>query len=194
MEKKERVAEAKLKARRFFQDKRANCAESVFRAIHEAVASDLPVRVSALFTPLGGGVGIRGENCGAMLAGVMALGLVHGRFDSARGTLEEHRKHLWNTYSLYNQLPQRFMERYGSLQCWDLTKPHVYGTKKCREFCEDLIAETAGMVIELLIEAEEKGLRFPFHRNLLSQAAEVTGLTTEELIRLKEKGESFPVS
>jgi hypothetical protein len=50
------------------------------------------------------------------------------------------------------------------------------------------------MVMELLIEAEEKGLRFLFHRNLLSQAAEVTGLTSEELIRLKEKGEPFPVS
>jgi len=194
MDRNKRIAEAKSKAREFFLDKRANCAESVFKAIHELVASDLPVQVSALFTPLGGGVGIRGENCGAMLAGVMALGLVHGRFDPAQGSLEEHRKHLWDTYSLYNQLPQRFIEKYGSLQCWDLTKPHVYGTKKCRDFCEDLIAETAGMVMELLIEAEEKGLRFPFHRNLLSQAAEVTGLTPEELIKLKEKGEPFPVS
>jgi C_GCAxxG_C_C family probable redox protein len=194
MEKTKRIAEAKSKARKFFQDKRANCAESVFKAVHELVGSDLPVRVSALFTPLGGGVGIRGENCGAMLAGVMALGLVHGRFDPAGGTLEEHRKHLWDTYSLYNQLPQRFIDKYGSLQCWDLTQPHVYGTKKCRDFCEELVAETAGMVMELLTEAEEKGLRFPFHRNLLSQAAEVTGLTPEELIRLKEKGEPFPVS
>jgi C_GCAxxG_C_C family probable redox protein len=194
MDKKERIAEAKSKARKFFQDKRANCSESVFKAIHEMVSSDLPVQVSALFTPLGGGVGIRGENCGAMLAGVMALGLVHGRFDPAQGSLEEHRKHLWDTYSLYNQLPQRFVEKYGSLQCWDLTQPHVYGTKKCRDFCEELIAETAGMVMELLIEAEEKGLRFPFQRNLLSQAAEVTGLTPEELIRLKERGEPFPVS
>ena len=121
----------------------------------------------------------------------MALGLVHGRFDPAQGSLEEHRKHLWDTYSLYNQLPQRFVEKYGSLQCWDLTQPHVYGTKKCRDFCEELIAETAGMVMELLIEAEEKGLRFPFHRNLLSQAAEVTGLTPEELIKLKAKGRTF---
>lgn len=192
MEKKKRIEEAKSKARKFFLDKRANCAESVFKAIHEMVGGDLPVQVSALFTPLGGGVGIRGENCGAMLAGVMALGLVHGRFDPDRGGLEEHRKHLWDTYSLYNQLPQRFVEKYGSLQCWDLTRPHVYGTKKCRDFCEALIAETAGMVMELLIEAEEKGLRFPFRRNLLSQAAEATGLSVEELIRLKEKGEPFP--
>jgi C_GCAxxG_C_C family probable redox protein len=194
MDRNKRIAEAKSKARKFFQDKRANCSESVFKAIHEMVSSDLPVQVSALFTPLGGGVGIRGENCGAMLAGVMALGLVHGRFDPAQGSLEEHRKHLWDTYSLYNQLPQRFVQKYGSLQCWDLTKPYVYGTKKCRDFCEDLIAETAGMVMELLIEAEKKGIRFPFHRNLLSQAAEVTGLTPEELIKLKERGEPFPVS
>jgi C_GCAxxG_C_C family probable redox protein len=194
MKNKERIAEAKSKARKFFQDKRANCAESVFKAIHEMVSSALPIQVSALFTPLGGGVGIRGENCGAMLAGVMALGLVHGRFDPAHGSLEEHRKHLWDTYSLYNQLPQRFFQKYGSLQCWDLTKPYVYGTRKCRGFCGDLIAETAGMVMELLLEVEEKGLRFSFHRNLLSQAAEVTGLAEEELIRLKEKGEPFPIS
>jgi C_GCAxxG_C_C family probable redox protein len=194
MDKQKRIAEAKSKARKFFLDKRANCAESVFKAIYEMVGSNLPVEVSALFTPLGGGVGIRGENCGAMLAGVMALGLVHGRFDPSKGSLQDHRKHLWDTYSLYNQLPQRFIEKYGSLQCWDLTRPHVYGTKKCREFCEDLIAETTGMVMELLIEAEEKGLPFPFRRNLLSQAAEVTGLSAEELIRLKEKGEPFPVS
>jgi C_GCAxxG_C_C family probable redox protein len=194
MEKKERIAEAKLKARKFFLDKRANCAESVFKAIHEMVASDLPVQVSALFTPLGGGVGIRGENCGAMLAGVMALGLVHGRSDPAQGPLAEHRKRLWETYRLYNQLPQRFVQKYGSLQCWDLTEPYVYGTKKCRAFCEDLVAETAGIVMGLLIEVEERGFRFPFHRNLLSQAAKVTGLAEEELIRLKEEGEPFPIS
>src|SRR5512138_1647414 len=139
MDKKKRIAEAQAKARKFFLDKRANCAESVFKAIHETVGSSLPIEVSALFTPLGGGVGIRGENCGAMLAGVMALGLVHGRFNPARGALQDHRKHLWNTYSLYNQLPQRFVEKYGSLQCWDLTQPYIYGTKKCRDFCEDLI-------------------------------------------------------
>ena len=192
MKKEERIAEAKSRARKFFEAKRANCAESVFKAIHEIVQSDLPVEVSALFTPLGGGVGIRGENCGAMLAGVMALGLVYGRFNPGQGSLEEHRKHLWDSYSLYNQLPERFVQKYGSLECWGLTKPYVYGTKKCRDFCENLIAETAGMVMELLIEAEEKGLRFPFNRNLLSQAAEATGLTPEELIRLKEKGEPFP--
>jgi C_GCAxxG_C_C family probable redox protein len=189
----ELIKEAKDKARRFFDEKRANCAESVFRAIYEAVDTDLPPGVSALTTPLGGGVAIRGANCGAMLAGVMALALVHGRGDPHEGSLEEHRGRLWKTYSFYNQLPHRFNERFGTIECWDLTKDFIYGTKRSRENCEEIIAETVGMAMELLLEAKRKGLRFEFKKNLLSQAAELTGLSIEELIRYKAKGEPFPV-
>ncbi len=188
----ERIALAKGKARRFFQEKRANCAESVFRAVYELVETDLPSHVSSLMTPLGGGVGISGENCGALLAGIVALALEHGRRHPYEGALEERRKELWKTYSLYNQLPYRFKEKFGTLRCWDLTKPFVYGTRKCRDFCEDLVAETAGMTLKLLLEARESGAFFPFRENLLAQAAEATGLSVEELIRLKEKGQPFP--
>jgi C_GCAxxG_C_C family probable redox protein len=185
------IIQAQEKARAFFRTKRANCAESVFRAIYESVETDLPPQVSSLMTPLGGGVGIAGENCGALLAGVMALALVYGRADRGEA-LEEHRRRLWKVYALYNQLPHRFKEKYGSLRCWDLTQPYIYGSQKCRQFCEELIAETAGMVAELLLEAKEKDLDFRFQENLLRQTAEATGLSVEELIRLKEKGEPFP--
>src|SRR4030042_4143632 len=104
----ERIAKAKSKARKFFQDKRTNCLESVFKVIHEVVGSDLPVQVSPLF-PLGGGVGIRGENCGAMLAGVMALGLVYGRFDPSRVPSK-------NTGSTFG-IPTAFATSYSSDLC-----------------------------------------------------------------------------
>jgi C_GCAxxG_C_C family probable redox protein len=185
------IVQAQEKARALFQTKRANCAESVFRAIYESVETDLPPQVSSLVTPLGGGVGISGENCGALLAGAMALALVYGREDHGEA-LEEHRQRLWKVYALYNQLPHRFKEKYGSLRCWDLTKPYIYGTQKCRKFCKELIAETAGMVAELLLEAKQKDLDFRFQENLLQQTAEATGLSIEELICLKEKGEPFP--
>ncbi len=190
-EKKESLSQAREKARAFFRTQRANCAESVFRAIFESVETDLPPQVSSLMTPLGGGVGIAGETCGALLAGVMALALVYGRSDRGEA-LEEHRRRLWKTYALYNQLPHRFKKRFGSLRCWDLTQPHIYGTRKCRSFCEDIIAETAGMAAELLLQAEAGNIDFPFQENLLFQTAEATGLSVEELIRLKEKGEPFP--
>ena len=192
MDDRDLISLSKEKARRFFQGKRANCAESVFRAIHELVETDLPADVASLLTPLGGGIGIRGENCGAMIAGVLALALVYGRKDPQKGSLEQQRSLLWKTSALYTQFPHRFVERFGSLQCWELTQPHIYGTKKCRDFCEDLIAETAGLVMELLLEAKAKGLDFPFQRNLLSQCAAATSCSIEELIRRKERGEPFP--
>jgi len=50
----ELIEKAKKRAREIFNTKRANCAESVFRAIYELVDNDLPPEISALITPLGG--------------------------------------------------------------------------------------------------------------------------------------------
>lgn len=194
MKDEELIKKAKKQAREIFNTKRANCAESVFRAVYELVDTDLPPEVSALITPLGGGIANRGENCGAMLAGAIAMGLVHGRAKPYKGTLEEHRGHLWDTYSLFNQLPHRFKEKFGALNCWDLTKDHIYGTEGCRQSCEVIIGETAGMVLELLLEAEREGLPFEFKKNIVTQASEATGMSIEELIEYKKKGQPFPIS
>jgi C_GCAxxG_C_C family probable redox protein len=187
------VEKAGEKARSLFLEKRANCAEAVFRAVQEMIDSDLPPEVCGLITPLGGGVAIRGANCGAMLAGLMAMALIYGRAAPYGKSLEENRSDLWKTYALYNQLPYRFKEKFGTYECWDLTKDHIYGTKKCREFCEGIISETAGMVMELLLEAKGNGLHFDFKESLLSQAAEATGLSVEELIEYKTRAEPFPL-
>jgi C_GCAxxG_C_C family probable redox protein len=187
------VEQARVRARELFNTRRANCAESVFNAVRGLVASDLPEEVAGLMTPLGGGIAIRGANCGAMVAGVVALGLVYGRKDPEKGAIEEHRGQLWETYALYNQLPHRFHERFGTIECWDLTAPRVYGSKACRAHCEEIVAETAGMVMQLLFEAKEKGLTFEFKKNLLSQAAEAAELTVGELLEYKRQGKPFPV-
>lgn len=180
------------RAQELFRKKRANCAEAVFLALHEQVSTDLPASVAALATPFGGGVGIRGENCGALLGGLMGLALVYGRSDPEEGTLEEHRQRLWKTYALFNQLPHRFHLRYGTIECWDLTEPHVYGTGACRDRCERIVADTAAMAMELLLEAQQDGLEFGFGKHLLTQASARTGLSTQELIRLKTLGKPFP--
>ena len=192
--KKDVVEKARKRAEEIFNEKRANCAEGVFLAVHGLVDTDLSPEVSALLTPLGGGIAVRGENCGAMLGGVIALSLVYGRNKSNDESLQDHRSHLWDTYSLFNQLPHRFKEKFGTIDCWDLTQPHTYGTKKCRKNCENIVGETAAMVMELLLEAEIKGLPFRFEKNLLAQASEKTGMSVEELIEYKSKGEPFPTS
>jgi C_GCAxxG_C_C family probable redox protein len=187
------VGQVKARARGLFVEKRSNCAEAVFKAVQEWVPSILPQEVSSLMTPFGGGVGIRGANCGALLAGVASLGLVYGRSNPDQGSLAEHRSSLWQTYSLFNQLPHIFEERFGTIECWELTRPYIYGSKRCRERCEEIVAETAGMVVSLLEEARENGLSFPWRRNLLEQAVVFTGLSVLELITFKVRGEPFPI-
>ncbi|MBW1945288.1 MAG: C_GCAxxG_C_C family protein [Deltaproteobacteria bacterium] len=189
----DKVEKARKRAMEIFNGKRANCAESVFRAVYELVDTELPPEVSALLTPLGGGIATRGENCAAMLAGVIALGLVYGRLKPSEDELEEHRGTLWDTYSLFNQLPHRFKEKFGTINCWDLTEPYIYGTKECRHNCEEIIGNTAAMVMELLQEAEKEGLPFRFKKTLLAQAMEKTGKSVEELIAYKRRSEPFPI-
>ena len=55
------------------------------------------------------------------------------------------------------------------------------------------MAETAGLVMELLIEAEEKGLNFGFKESILTQGVKATGLTFEDLIDHKAKAIPFPI-
>ena len=184
---------ARKRAIEIFNGKRANCAEAVFRAVYELVDTELPPEVASLLTPLGGGVATSGENCGAMLGGVIALALVHGRTKPSEHELEEHRGSLWDTYSIFNQLPHRFTEKFGTISCWDLTEPYTYGTKECRHNCEEMVGDTAAMVMELLQEAEVKGLPLPYKKTLLAQAMEKTGLSVEELIAYKRRGEPFPM-
>lgn len=188
------VERARKRAKEIFNGKRANCAEAVFGAVYEQVDTELPPEVSSLLTPLGGGVATSGENCGAMLAGVIALGLVHGRSKPGEKALEEHRGTLWDTYSLFNQLPHRFREKFGTVTCWDLTSPFTYGTKECRHNCVEMVGDTAAMVIELLQEAEKEGLPFGFKKTVLAQAVEKTGKSVEELIAYKRRGEPFPMN
>lgn len=189
----DQIEKARTRAREIFNGKRANCAESVFLAIHGLVDTPLPAEVSSVLTPLGGGIATTGENCGALVGGAIALGLVYRRSNDRGEPLEEHRGRLWDSYSLFNQLPHRFREQFGSVNCRDLTGPHTYGTKACRHNCVHMVGETAAMVIELLLEAEEDGRPFAFKKTILSQAAEKTGKTVEELIEYKRRGEPFPM-
>ena len=71
-------------------------------------------------------------------------------------------------------------------------KDHIYGTERSRKFCEKIVAEVAGMVMELLVEAKRKGLPFELKKNILMQAAEATGMSVETLIEYKKKGQPLP--
>jgi C_GCAxxG_C_C family probable redox protein len=81
-----------------------------------AVSQELGIECAAIpriATPFGGGIGGRGEVCGAVTGAVMAIGLKHGR--------EEPSQSNRHAYALAREFCRRFEEESGHLYCRDLT-------------------------------------------------------------------------
>jgi C_GCAxxG_C_C family probable redox protein len=69
--------------------------------------------IPRIATPFGGGIGGRGEVCGAVTGSVMAIGLKYGREEPSQPNLQ--------AYALTREFCQRFEEETGHLSCRDLT-------------------------------------------------------------------------
>ncbi len=178
MERSEKIEKAKESAAQNFKQG-LNCAESVYLAVYDQLEEPaLPRESVAVSTGFGGGIGVYGSACGALLGGMAALGLVHGRknpYYVAPITLTAAEEERVNTlygnpglYRYFNQLPNRFKEAYGHLDCSKLTEGY-HDDWLCREHakkCMKLIINTAGMTMDLLLEGEEKGYGQPFGENI----------------------------
>lgn len=105
-----------------YEIKIRGCAQSVLAAIQENLElGDIDVYKSA--SALAAGVAGNGEICGALLAGVMCIGVVYGRDNTKEFTRTS------KTYQLARArggiLTDKFREEFGSLKCNDvLTKLH----------------------------------------------------------------------
>ena len=108
-----------------------NCAESVAKALCEALGLDVKCAVKAA-TPFGGGVGGRGYLCGAVTGAVIALGLCKGR-----GAEEEDRR---VCTKIARRFVDDFLNEFSTVLCRDilgvdLTTPE--GSKKHKEYLRD---------------------------------------------------------
>ena len=84
-------------------------------------------------TGFGGGIGHSFEICGALCAGVMAVGARYGRKSK-----DEDRK---PAYSRSAELVDAFKERYGTLTCKELVKefPEFMSPER-RAYCAKIVA------------------------------------------------------
>ena len=69
--------------------------------------------IPRIATPFGGGIGGRGEVCGAVIGSIMALGLKYGPEEPSQSNQQ--------AYALAREFCQRFEEETGSLSCRELT-------------------------------------------------------------------------
>lgn len=152
-----------------------NCAEAVFAALFELGEEELSTDtgfdsdVVKLATGLGGGIGDSGNTCGAITGGAMGLGLIYGYPDPSEPSLDD-RIGEKGSYKIFNQLPDRFKEEFGTVRCSELLEEvdETY-TKEHLRYCMNNIAtKGAEIAAELILEQKEKGTEsFEFKESIL---------------------------
>jgi len=136
------------------------CSQCVLRAIQD----HLKVGNGATFksaSPLVAGVALMGDSCGALIAGMMALGLAFGRRN-----IEDFAE-LASSFVPARALYDRFKEEFGSCLCRDVmttqlgrfydlaTEYPQFQEAGGFERCASVTARTARMTAELILAAED---------------------------------------
>ena len=133
-------------------DEGFNCSQSVLSsfALELGMDQEMALRVATAF---GGGMGHRGDTCGAVTGAFMVIGLRHGRVKA------EDREIRDRAYALVNRFVDEFEKRHGSIVCrellgFDLSTPE--GEQLAEERwpddmpCRELVRDAASILEELL--------------------------------------------
>lgn len=128
-----------------------SCSQAVFSAFGPdlGMPAETAMRIASAF---GGGIGRRGEVCGAVTGALMALGLARGHADN-----EETSKTA--TYELVSEFLARFQASHESVVCRTLIG-HSMDTPEAldrareagvfKTVCPRLVADAAGIVASIL--------------------------------------------
>jgi len=191
MSKEEKIEAIRQRARKNFS-LGYNCTECVTEAVLTLVDTGLPPEVKKVATGFGGGVGLFGDTCGAITGAVIAVGCVHGRTtlpeaSDPKDAAKKSAQQLYGQpglYRLFNQIPNKFLEKYGNTCCRDLTTKWQ-NTWLCRDhalYCREIITDAAGIAAELIMTDRDEAASKPFGVNV--EKLEQIGLTCD----LSEKG------
>ena len=170
----EKIEEIKQRARKNFS-LGYNCAECITESVLSLIDTGLPPEAKKLATGFGGGIGLYGDTCGALVGAVMAVSAVHGRSSVPEGEGKEaamkSKEQLYGKpglYRLFNQIPNRFKAQNGHTLCRELTAKWQT-TWLCRDhalFCREVITGAAGIAAELILSDKDESASKPFGENV----------------------------
>jgi C_GCAxxG_C_C family probable redox protein len=90
-----------------------NCAQAVLYSFKDEINIDGNIALKTA-CGFGAGMGRKGEVCGALTGGIIAIGIKYGRGEIDDKTATE------NTYAKTKELMEKFQERQGSFICKEL--------------------------------------------------------------------------
>ena len=116
------------------------CSESIVKTIRDEFGLSLPDDVIALASGFPVGMGKSGCTCGAIVGGIMAIGMFFGRTQGKDKKVDK-------TMQLAHELHDIFQKKHKVLGCRILTKGMVLGSpvhmKQCIAFTGEVAEETA---------------------------------------------------
>ena len=121
------------------------CSEAVLTVLNKGLKGGLPQEIAVRITSgLPEGFGNSGCTCGALTAGVIALGLFLGR--NGPGILNNRR-----IYAVSKELHDHFKLRFGATCCRILTKNIELGSKHHFRFCAKHAGEVSDKVARMVL-------------------------------------------
>jgi C_GCAxxG_C_C family probable redox protein len=133
-----------------------NCAQSVLYACASELGLDEDVALKVA-TGLGAGMGRRGEVCGAVTGGILALGMKFGRGEGADRAATEQ------TYQRTAELMARFESKHGSCLCRVLVEGCDLRTPEGQQYFKehDLLHKTCLGCVRSVVETMGELLQTP---------------------------------
>jgi C_GCAxxG_C_C family probable redox protein len=131
-------------AEEYYRTGQFYCSEAIVKAINDSFRLNYPDSVLRLASGFPIGIGGAGCSCGAVMGGVMAIGMVFGRDQPKDPRIDR-------CLSLSRELHDFFASRHGCLCCRSLTHGMVLKSpehiQQCVAFTGEVAEETAKIII-----------------------------------------------
>ena len=136
----------RLRTENLFMTRQLMCSEAVLTVLNQGLKGELPPEIAVRITSgLPEGLGGSGCTCGALTAGVIALGLFLGR--NGPGILNSRK-----VYVASKELHDYFKLHFDTTCCRVLTKNVEVGTKHHFQFCARHTGEIAEQAARIILE------------------------------------------
>ena len=148
-----------MRKRTFYNEmKYHGCAQVIVQTFLD-VFEEENVPLSMASSPFAAGLALTGNNCGALIGGLMVLGLVFGRED-----IKEGMEGILGGIRPMRKLVRYFEQNNEKLDCRDITqtdlanpeKAHAYFEGGGLEKCANIMANVAAFTAEIIYEEKER--------------------------------------
>jgi C_GCAxxG_C_C family probable redox protein len=144
------LGKIRLRTENLFMTRQLMCSEAVLTVLNQGLKGGLSSEIAVRLTSgLPEGIGSSGCTCGALSAGVIALGLFLGR--NGPGILNNRR-----VYAASKELHDHFKIQFGATCCRVLTKNIELGTEYHFQLCARRTGEVAEQAARIILDRKPK--------------------------------------